>query len=600
VQRVSLELDGTVLAGCRIGQELVRRDARYTAFEAVDERTSSPVVVKLVDPALAGTRGFRERFLMDLMLQAPLRSPHVLRVLDGGTSEHGLFLVTQRPGPINLAELDDMTLGPQRAVRLVSGIADALDRAHALNLVHGSLQPRSVWLETDGRPRVDDFCFSGGGNDAPWAAPEQADGRPPTPAADVYALGAIAYTCLARTRPPAAGRRLDVPRAFEAPLRRALSAEPGRRQGSAGELADALARAAQGAAPAEVGARPESKASAPAEREARPHPKPEPQRRARPKPAATRRSLSPAVRRLGLNAAGAAVVVAAALIGLALGRGDSPPVAPSAAPVAVRSGPVALTAPPDWKPISAPSSGLGAEYAERPVTLTGGGATLVAGPVAAEDADFVRAALSGTRAEEAPVARPVTLGDLPALRFSGLRSDDDEKVLDLYALRTSTGILTVTCAAGAGEAARALLQRCGAVAASIELRGTVPLEVRPSAEYNAALASTLGRAAAARARERAKLAKPTRRAPGAASLARAFAAAARELDAIAPPAIAEVRHAALTQAVVRTQRAYAGLAAAGRRANRAAYRRRASAVARAEEGVRRAVLSMRSLGYRVA
>src|SRR5262249_50293890 len=96
-----------------------------------------------------------------------------------------------------------------------------------------------------------------------YMAPEQAQGKvkEPGPAVDVYALGAILYECLtgrppfraetaletleqARTQEPVAPTQLQpkCPRDLEPVCLRCLQKEPGKRYGSAGELADDLRR----------------------------------------------------------------------------------------------------------------------------------------------------------------------------------------------------------------------------------------------------------------------------------------------------------------------------------------------------------------------
>ena len=87
---------------------------------------------------------------------------------------------------------------------------------------------------------------------AAYCAPEQAEGQPVTPAVDLYALGVVAYECLAGQRPfdgdtpvtialkhireeppPLPG---DVPPAVRHLVERALAKDPARRWPSAAEM----------------------------------------------------------------------------------------------------------------------------------------------------------------------------------------------------------------------------------------------------------------------------------------------------------------------------------------------------------------------------
>ena len=102
----------------------------------------------------------------------------------------------------------------QSALDIAYQIADAMDEAHAMDLVHGDLKPSNLMLEANGKVRILDFglarhidpqatqtttlCDLQG--TIAYMAPERLMGRLPDTRGDVYALGAMLYEMLAGQR----------------------------------------------------------------------------------------------------------------------------------------------------------------------------------------------------------------------------------------------------------------------------------------------------------------------------------------------------------------------------------------------------------------
>ncbi len=151
-------------------------------------------------------------------------------------------------------------LSPGEVVTVLTPVASALGRLHDLGVVHGDVSPGNVLLELDGRPVLGDLGLGhvlGEVSPGVWGtdgyvAPEVLLGADPSPASDVYALGALGWLCLSGTVPGPPGLRpelAEVSRAGEgsepvvAALAAAVSADPADRPG-AHELAWQLFAAA--------------------------------------------------------------------------------------------------------------------------------------------------------------------------------------------------------------------------------------------------------------------------------------------------------------------------------------------------------------------
>ena len=152
-------------------------------------------------------------------------------------------------------------LSPGEVVTVLAPVASALGRLHDLGVVHGDVSPGNVLLDLDGRPLLADLGLGhvvGDVSPGVWGtdgyvAPEVLLGADPTPAADVYSLGALGWLCLTGTVPGPPGLRPklgDVCLAGEgsepvvSALATAISAEPRDRPG-AHELAWLLFAAAE-------------------------------------------------------------------------------------------------------------------------------------------------------------------------------------------------------------------------------------------------------------------------------------------------------------------------------------------------------------------
>lgn len=195
-------------------------------FAVEQWRTGHLRALKLMAPALVGDARMRARFFQEATIGSLIRSDHVAHVVDAGIdaatgtpwiamellvgSDLAVVLGTRGPLP------------PEEVQEIFAQLCHAIDAAHEAGVVHRDLKPPNVFLaesRREGAPvtvKVLDFGIAklvaeaGAAvrdwlGDHPtaavgtpaWMAPEQAEaGAPITPAADIWALGLLAFSML--------------------------------------------------------------------------------------------------------------------------------------------------------------------------------------------------------------------------------------------------------------------------------------------------------------------------------------------------------------------------------------------------------------------
>jgi tetratricopeptide (TPR) repeat protein len=247
-------------------------------YLAEDRELGRKVAIKVLDDRFAGNEQLRERFKREALAAARLSGhPHVVTIFDIGESQGRPFIVMEYlPG----GTLGDRTrqgpIEPGEALSWLGQIAEALDAAHELDVVHRDVKPPNLLFDARGELVVADFGIARVADDtltgmtapgtvlgtAGYLAPEQALGQPATPASDRYALGVIGYELLTGGRPferqsetaeaaahihepvpPASERHAGLPRAVDGVFDRALAKDPGERYSTGADFVSALGNA---------------------------------------------------------------------------------------------------------------------------------------------------------------------------------------------------------------------------------------------------------------------------------------------------------------------------------------------------------------------
>lgn len=189
---------------------------------AQDTRLARQVAVKILRSELINDPEFVDRFRAEARITASLNHSGIATVYDygevatmvGGPRDTAFLVMELVAGePLSTVLTRERRLSVGRTLDVLRQAGLALAVPHARHLVHRDVKPGNLLITPAGQVKITDFgiakvahqvSVTRGGmvmGTAQYLAPEQAKGDHALPASDVYALGVVAYECLAGFRP---------------------------------------------------------------------------------------------------------------------------------------------------------------------------------------------------------------------------------------------------------------------------------------------------------------------------------------------------------------------------------------------------------------
>ncbi|MFD9333997.1 serine/threonine-protein kinase [Streptomyces sp. NPDC060028] len=177
---------------------------------AVHDGTGTAVAVKYLSDRMLQDPAFVREFRAEARLLGGLRSPYVVGLYEYVEAPGGAAIVMELVDGISLRALLKQSgqTAPEAALVLLKGSLLGLAAAHREGVVHRDYKPENVLVAADGASKLVDFGIAAGRGTTPgvagtpaYMAPEQWQGRPASPAADVYAATATFFECLTGRKP---------------------------------------------------------------------------------------------------------------------------------------------------------------------------------------------------------------------------------------------------------------------------------------------------------------------------------------------------------------------------------------------------------------
>ncbi len=196
-------------------ERLLGRGGMGTVYAGVHLETGQRAAIKSLSVAVADDSNLRERFLTEIETLKKLKHPNIVQLYGDGEQDGHLFYVMELVEGQTLQE--ELQTGHrfdwQEVTTITIEVCQALKHAHDRGVIHRDLKPGNLLRTTDGHIKLSDFGIAklfgathltvAGSvvGTADYMAPEQAEGKPITARTDLYSLGALMFTLLAR-RPP--------------------------------------------------------------------------------------------------------------------------------------------------------------------------------------------------------------------------------------------------------------------------------------------------------------------------------------------------------------------------------------------------------------
>ena len=216
-------MTGQTVTHYRVGDKL-GEGGSAVVYRAEDLALGREVVIKFFSGDGAGSVA---RFQHEARTISSLNHPNICTIYEIGEHEGRHFLAMEMlDGQVLSKAIEGRPLKIEQVIDFGTQIADALDAAHAENIVHRDVKPANIFVTRTGRIKLLDFgvavmlprradptmarsLFSTGGT-IPYMSPEQARVEDLDHRTDLFSVGIVLYEMASGQRPFSGGTAADL------------------------------------------------------------------------------------------------------------------------------------------------------------------------------------------------------------------------------------------------------------------------------------------------------------------------------------------------------------------------------------------------------
>lgn len=206
----------TIIGGRYQQGELIGRGGMGDVFIGADTVTGDPVAIKRLHPHIVQeNQSILDRFQREGQALRQLNHPNIVKMLATIQENDYHYLVMEYIGGGSLREMIDREkkMPIKRVLNIALDLADALTRAHRLNIIHRDIKSDNVLMKDDGTPCLTDFGVAHMGNltrltqtgsvigTYAYLSPEACNGMELDERADIWSFGVMLFEMIAG-RPP--------------------------------------------------------------------------------------------------------------------------------------------------------------------------------------------------------------------------------------------------------------------------------------------------------------------------------------------------------------------------------------------------------------